>query len=56
MQNDSKTYFELKDSNTQKMLVPYDLPPIKYADNDKPWCYDVTYKDEDSHGRTWIVN
>lgn len=45
-------FFDTTDKN---LKLPYDLPPVKYSENDKPWCYDVSYEQADSHGRVWNV-
>lgn len=37
--DDGKEYFSLDDDEAE-FLVPYDLPPTKYTDKDKPWLVD----------------
>jgi hypothetical protein len=56
-----KYFLILKDSNTHKyfdlknkeFMVPYDLPPVEYALDDKPWVNDIKYDDLDEFGKRW---
>lgn len=37
-----------------KLLLPYDLPLKKYEKEDRPWIWDIAYKDlPDSNGNMW---
>ncbi len=33
--------------------MPYDLPLVKYAKDDVPWCVTATYSEPDWIGETW---
>ncbi|KAL5463369.1 hypothetical protein EMCRGX_G032262 [Ephydatia muelleri] len=33
--------------------VPYDLPLTQYGKKDRPWMWNGTYTEPDSHGRVW---
>uniref|UniRef100_S4RNM2 Tyrosyl-DNA phosphodiesterase 1 n=1 Tax=Petromyzon marinus TaxID=7757 RepID=S4RNM2_PETMA len=35
--------------------VPFDLPPVPYDSNDKPWIWNIPYTHApDSHGNAWV--
>lgn len=35
--------------------MPYDIPHIPYAQDDKPWCASSSYTEPDWMGKTWNV-
>uniref|UniRef100_A0A670YDB8 Tyrosyl-DNA phosphodiesterase 1 n=1 Tax=Pseudonaja textilis TaxID=8673 RepID=A0A670YDB8_PSETE len=53
-------YFQVKESmfaNTSILSfpVPYDLPPEKYENKDRPWIWNIPYtKAPDTHGNMWV--
>ncbi|XP_044292119.1 tyrosyl-DNA phosphodiesterase 1 [Varanus komodoensis] len=53
-------YFQVKENifSDEPMLsfpVPYDLPPEKYENKDRPWIWNIPYtKAPDSHGNMWV--
>uniref|UniRef100_A0A7I4YIU9 PLD phosphodiesterase domain-containing protein n=1 Tax=Haemonchus contortus TaxID=6289 RepID=A0A7I4YIU9_HAECO len=40
----------------ERVTLPYDYPVAKYGSTDKPWICDISYTEEDSHGKQWIVS
>ncbi|KAL4238825.1 tyrosyl-DNA phosphodiesterase 1 [Mactra antiquata] len=41
-------------STTNKLLLPYDLPPTLYDKKDRPWMWDIPYMDlPDTNGNVW---
>ncbi|KAL5008894.1 hypothetical protein ScPMuIL_002147 [Solemya velum] len=45
---------EVRRSDRTILPLPYDLPPIGYTKEDRPWIWDIAYKDlPDSHGNMW---
>ncbi|XP_034274198.1 tyrosyl-DNA phosphodiesterase 1 [Pantherophis guttatus] len=53
-------YFQVKENmfaNTSVLSfpVPYDLPPEKYENKDRPWIWNIPYiKAPDTHGNMWV--
>uniref|UniRef100_A0A8C6V650 Tyrosyl-DNA phosphodiesterase 1 n=1 Tax=Naja naja TaxID=35670 RepID=A0A8C6V650_NAJNA len=53
-------YFQVKENmfaNTSILSfpVPYDLPPEKYENKDRPWIWNIPYtKAPDTHGNMWV--
>ncbi|XP_013392782.1 tyrosyl-DNA phosphodiesterase 1 [Lingula anatina] len=53
----AEKFFEVQDKecqNSGEFPVPYDLPPTPYTKQDRPWLWDIPYKDlPDTHGNMW---
>ncbi|XP_042299645.1 tyrosyl-DNA phosphodiesterase 1 isoform X2 [Sceloporus undulatus] len=53
-------YFEVKESMfsdgpVSSFPVPYDLPPEKYGNKDRPWIWNIPYtRAPDTHGNMWV--